>query len=42
MPCWGLVPRVSLKGFLWGYMPLRKGAWYFWGVLNDMEISPFR
>ena len=34
MPCGGVVPRVSKKGFLWGSMPLRKVAWCSFGVLK--------
>ena len=41
MPCGGGVLRVSLKCFLWGSMPLRKGAWYSFGVLKDRDKFAF-
>ena len=34
----GGIPRVSLKGLLWGSFPSRKGAWLnSFGVLKDID-----
>ena len=35
----GVVPRVSKKGFLWGSMASRKGAWYAFGVYKDNKYE---